>query len=162
MSQTVCPEEIRTAKRREILAAIHASPEYRAASDAYLSIHPVCVRCGRRASQVVHHVNGDDYKVPARYADFTRCIVEALCNRCHEEEYKGKRPCPKCKKHYIPYMDYCCKFCLTDKEKAQQKADKKAAKAKGKEFLAMVKKTQQDRAHKGYIAYKARMKKGEV
>lgn len=156
MSTTICPEEIRAANHRADLEDIWASPEWITAVEAYLIEHPLC-GCGKPA-KTVHHIEQEDYKDKKRYVDFTRAKVVPICNRCHQELRKGRRICPKCKKHYIPIMDYCCKYCLPPAERLKQRAEQSAAKKSQKAWKEIRNKVQRKNAKAAYQAKKAYIK----
>lgn len=140
MSTTICPEEIRTANRFEMLEDIWATPEWRSNSDVYIAEHPVCHYCGK-PSKLVHHTSKDDYPNGRmdlagikRYMDFTRSKVVPCCFRCHAEYRKGRVICPKCKKHYIALDQLCCEYCLPPAERLKRRADRREARRSQSEW----------------------------
>ena len=157
MSQTVCPEEIRAQVHKDALQEIWASPEWTAACDAYLKTNPVCSWCGKKAS-LPHHIDPDDYKDKAKYIDFTRSKVIPLCHRCHEELRKGRRVCPKCRKHYIPLNDYQCKYCMPPAERLKLRAEQSAARKSRKEWKEIRNEINRKNAKAAYQGQKAWLK----
>lgn len=74
------------------------SMRWRRLRNSVISEHPVCQRCGRRASQCVHHIIPIESGVSD--ADM-ECLaydvnnLQALCYDCHKQIHMNMRPCGK-------------------------------------------------------------------
>ena len=145
MISHVCPEEIRTRNRRNVLKDIWNSPEWIALTEQYLKEHPVCDWCGK-PSQVVHHFEPDAYLDMTGYMDFTQGKVVAVCNRCHENERRGLVICPICKKHYTHWKNDRCKYCLPKEQRQKLAADRRVKKAANKAKREAIKEAENARA----------------
>lgn len=165
MISHVCPEEIRTANRKEVLEDIWATPEWESNVAGYITIHPHCHFCGKD-SQTVHHTDPKDYPKGrgdtvgiARYMNFARSKVVPTCYRCHDELKKGRRICPRCKKHYIAQDELCCYYCLTPEQK---KARRDARRKSRDQKRAMREEINQRSRERSQAAYKMKKSKQEV
>lgn len=152
----VCPEEIRTRNRKDLLEWIWSLPEWTAAVDTYLLTHPVCDCCGKPA-KTVHHTDPEDYPNGpwdtngiARYMDFTRSKVIPICNRCHNAIRKNQRPCPRCKKHYIPVTGYLCRYCISPEDRTRLRVERQERKRKKKAIREEVNRINRERARDAY------------
>ena len=109
-------------EHRENLREWCNSPRHIAARKIRVAKHPICSRCGRPATCVLHEYP-DDYQ--HGFEHYVGLIERGErptgCNICNRMEQSGRRPCPSCvekhrldpttKVHYITQDQEICHYC---------------------------------------------------
>ena len=107
---------------RENLRGWCSSPRHIAARKIRVAKHPICSRCGRPATCVLHEYP-DDYQ--HGFEHYVGLIERGErptgCNICNRMEQSGRRPCPSCVEkhrldptvpiHYITPDLEICRYC---------------------------------------------------
>ena len=109
-------------EHRENLRGWCSSPRHIAARKIQVEKHPLCSRCGRPATCVLHEYP-DDYR--HGYDHYVGLVERGErptgCNTCNRMEQSGRRACPSCcenykkdpttKIHYITQSEEICHYC---------------------------------------------------
>jgi hypothetical protein len=97
-------------------------PRHIAARKEQVRLHPLCSRCGRPASLILHEYP-DDYR--HGFVHYVELIERGErptgCPACNKAERSGRRPCPSCVEkhkrdpevpiHYITQDQDRCRYC---------------------------------------------------
>jgi len=129
-------------------------PRHIAARKAEIEKHPLCSRCGRKATLILHESPGDYEHGFEHYVELIEKGERPTgCSICNRMERSGRRPCPDCvtkhkqdpeaKIHYITQAQEVCRYCEPDYDPEKCKVSKE----KSTHLKKDIGRSQYNRAH---------------